>query len=868
MIFGIDRINEKRIALISESGRSFSYGQVRIAAAEVGRVLQGKSVVFCLCRNVPEAVIGYLGIMEQGSVPLLLGENPDRKQLKYLHEIYRPSYYWRSGEMNNPEEPSEDASVYGKEILRMGDYRLFATGLPSYETDGELALLLSSSGSTGSPKLIRLSRRNLESNAESIAQYLQLNESERPITSLPMQYTFGLSVINSHLTVGAAILMCEKSIVQKEFWDFFSAQEGTSLAGVPYTYEILKKIHFMDKDDLGNLRTLVQAGGHLPVELQEMFGKWCEQRGIKFFVMYGQTEATARMSYLPYEKLLSKIGSIGIAIPGGRFELRDEEGNVIEEPDRVGELVYYGPNVSLGYASCREDLNRPDDNRGVLHTGDMAMRDEDGYYKITGRLSRFVKIYGVRVGLDECENILKGLDLSGEFVCVGRDDNLIIYTNSKKNHEAADWLAKRLGLNERAFSCRYVETIPKTESGKKDYKMLNLRPAPYSLERQQKDRILTRELISLTKHHLLACPEYARMLRAMGTDLKQISDYRRLPFLPAGIFKETELISASGISADAKMPEGESAAAGKNTKASEGAGTEENAKTSESASAPGLKLLTSSGTTGQRRARIYLDGETRTAQQRVLSEIAADFLGPERRPMLIIDCPSTVKDTGEISAVAAGIKGFSIFGRERTFALKDDMSFDISAVREFAGKNKGEPKLIFGFTYIVWEYFIEPARKMFAGESLPFIDLSGSVLVHGGGWKKLEQLNISGEEFKEELSRLYNIEWIHDYYGMAEQAGSIFMECEEGHFHCSDYSGVLIRRPEDFSLCGVGEEGLIQVLSTLPKSYPGHSLLTEDVGVLLGEDNCPCGRMGAYFKVLGRMENAEIRGCSDTFEAD
>jgi hypothetical protein len=214
------------------------------------------------------------------------------------------------------------------------------------------------------------------------------------------------------------------------------------------------------------------------------------------------------------------------------------------------------------------------------------------------------------------------------------------------------------------------------------------------------------------------------------------------------------------------------------------------------------------------------------------------------------------------SARGAGILGFSIFGADRTYALKDDMSLDIDAVTSFAEKHRGKRKLLFGFTFMIWQHLIAELSKMGAK-----VDLSDSVMIHGGGWKKLVRENVSTEAFKDRLRELCGVSDVHDYYGMVEQTGSIYMECSEGHLHASNFSDIITRRYQDFSVCDFGETGIIQSLSALPGSYPGHSLLTEDEGIVLGEDDCPCGRKGKYFKVLGRLQNAEIRGCSDTYAA-
>lgn len=344
----------------------------------------------------------------------------------------------------------------------------------------------------------------------------------------------------------------------------------------------------------------------------------------------------------------------------------------------------------------------------------------------------------------------------------------------------------------------------------------------YRLEKAEKDRLLTEQLIKLCRHHADLCPEYARMLAAIGTDLEKIEHYSQIPPLPVGLFKRMRLSSLDSA---------------------------ENSK---------FKVLTSSGTSGQAVSQIVLDGETRTAQQRALAEIGSDFLGEERLPMLVIDCIATVKNRERFSARTAAIQGFSLFGTHRTFALENDMSLNMEIMEAFLEQYGSRPFLVFGFTYIIWEHLAMVCKRP--------LDMSNAILIHGGGWKKLADLQVSEQEFKERLKGQFGIVKVHDYYGMAEQAGSIFMECEEGNLHCSDYSGVIMRRAEDFSVCRPGEKGIIEVLSVLPKSYPGHALLTEDEGVLLGEDDCPCGRCGAYFKVIGRIPHAEIRGCSDTYE--
>lgn len=347
---------------------------------------------------------------------------------------------------------------------------------------------------------------------------------------------------------------------------------------------------------------------------------------------------------------------------------------------------------------------------------------------------------------------------------------------------------------------------------------------PYSLDKAAKTAALTEELKRLTKHHIDACPAYARMMRAVEPDLDKVQTYEDLPFLPVSLFKDLTLKSIP----DADV----------------------------------FKTMTSSGTTGQAVSKIYLDRQAAARQQKTLVRIVSDFTGAARLPMLIIDSPSVIKNRAMFSARGAGILGFSIFGADRTYALNDDMEIDFPAIEAFLDRHKGQKILLFGFTFMIWRHFYKELLK-----SDKKIDLSNGVMIHGGGWKKLISEAVSPAEFKQRLTDVCGLSDVHDYYGMVEQTGCIYMQCEHGHMHASVFSDVIMRNPRDFSVCPAGEKGIIQVVSVLPKSYPGHSLLTEDEGVLLGEDDCPCGRNGKYFQILGRLKNAEIRGCSDTYAA-
>ena len=351
--------------------------------------------------------------------------------------------------------------------------------------------------------------------------------------------------------------------------------------------------------------------------------------------------------------------------------------------------------------------------------------------------------------------------------------------------------------------------------------------SPYALEKEEKEKLLTKRLLELTKLHRENCPEYARILESIRFDAGNVKSYRELPFLPVRLFKELPLKS---------VPREDI-----------------------------IKTMTSSGTTGQAVSKIYLDKTTSSNQQKTMVKIVSEFTGSGRMPMIIIDCPSVVKNRAMFSARGAGILGFSMFGAKKIYALDDGMKLDVEGVKEFLEQYGDRKILLFGFTFMIWQHFYKELLRL--KEAGITFDLSNGVLIHGGGWKKLTSEAVSHDAFHELLRDACGLTDIHDYYGMVEQTGCIYMECECGHLHASIFSDVITRRPIDFSECDIGEDGIIQVVSTIPESYPGHSLLTEDEGTVLGIDDCPCGRKGKYFKINGRLKNAEIRGCSDTYAA-
>lgn len=449
-------------AVVCDDGKTFSYNELEQKGKALAEAVGGRCLVFNLCSNTFGSLLGYTAFLNNRIVPLMLDEHLDSELLDRFLAEYRPDYLWV------PEQKAPDfdgQTVYtddGYALVRRADEHAF----PLYD---ELALLLTTSGSTGSPKFVRQSYKNIAANTASIVEYLKLDSTERPITTLPMNYTYGLSILNTHLAVGATILMTRKTLMQREFWTFFTEQKATSFGGVPYTYEILDKLMFFRRK-LPDLRTMTQAGGKILPELHKKFAEYAEHEGKNFVVMYGQSEATARMAYLPPEKALEKCGAMGIAVPGGKFKLIDAEGKEILTPDTVGELKYEGDNVTLGYAQSGADLAKGDERNGVLVTGDMAKFDADGYFYIVGRKKRFLKIFGNRVNLDETERLIKGRFPDFDCACAGKDDAMKIFiTDATKTKEVQSFIAEKTHLNFSAFHVVYLEKIPKNDAGKTLY---------------------------------------------------------------------------------------------------------------------------------------------------------------------------------------------------------------------------------------------------------------------------------------------------------------------------------------------------------------------------------------------------------------
>ncbi len=467
MIFSIDdRDRRNRIALIDGAAdESWTYGKL---SDEVSRRRDSladaeKRLLFLFCRNDLASVSSYLAAMEAGHAVALLNDQVDGQLAANLISLYRPDWVLASLPVDQAEYESPGTAGFWRRRR-----------LDSAPLHHDLTLLLSTSGSTGSPKFVRLRRDNVEANAESIRQALTISDQDVPVAHLPIHYSYGLSVVNSHLLAGAAIVLTREGLVSQAFWEVIRRYRVDSFSGVPYIYQMLRRLG-LDKVDAPTLRVMTQAGGKLDTGNIAHFHERMIERQGGFFVMYGQTEATARISILPSIDLPRKLGSAGRAIPGGVIRVHDQNGDPVTDPDIEGELVYTGPNVMLGYATGREDLAKGDELGGCLFTGDRARLDAEGYVFILGRSKRDAKLFGLRINLDELEAFVKR---DGPAAVVASSDRVVVFCEfgTEATHgKIRAALAAKLKIHHSAFEFRRVDSLPTKETGKINYEELMAR---------------------------------------------------------------------------------------------------------------------------------------------------------------------------------------------------------------------------------------------------------------------------------------------------------------------------------------------------------------------------------------------------------
>ena len=436
MLLGLDHIDHQRIAIIDSEGGVVTYGDIVSRACTIRDEVKERTFSILPVENKAADALEVMAMLVSERVaPLIVNRKTDETLMAHLQNTY--------GKVGTAIHP-------------------------------QLSHLLPTSGSTGSPKLVRHCYDNIEAAGLNISMFFELKETDRPLMVLPLYYTMGLSMLFSHLRTGATVLLTGRNMTDPVFWKFLKEEKATSFTGVPYSFQILDMMRFY-RMDLPELELLTQGGGKMPMALNEKFVNYCEQQGKRWIATYGQSECTARMAYLPAKWAREKMGSIGIAVPNGELSLIDAQGNVITTPQTEGEMCYRGKNVTMGYATRAEDLLKGDERHGYIRTGDLAYYDENGCYYIVGRMGRFLKLYGMRVGLDECEQIIAS-DCQTESACVGTDEKMIVYiTDGSKVEAVKDALVRKTHIVATSFEIRVINEIPKSEAGKKLYSKLEIK---------------------------------------------------------------------------------------------------------------------------------------------------------------------------------------------------------------------------------------------------------------------------------------------------------------------------------------------------------------------------------------------------------
>ena len=441
-------------ALILENNKFITYNELLLSTKKISKKTEKeKKLIFLLGQNDLETITAYISFINSGHTVAFLDSKINKMLLKRLVSLYKPSYIFCANEKN------KKIHLYNS-ILDFKSYVLYKRKKNvEYILHKDLMLLMSTSGTTGSPKFVRQSYLNVNSNTKKIINYLNIKSKDTTITSLPISYVYGLSVINTHLQVGATVVVTNCSMVEKKFWELIKDYKVNNFSGVPYNYSIIEKIS--RKGLASSLKYTTQAGGKMNQVLLRKIINIYKKNKIKLIQMYGAAEATSRMSYLKWKYIEKKIGSIGKPIPGGSFHLIDNKG---KKTNKKGELVYQGKNVSMGYAEKLKDLSLPDSNKGILNTGDIAYVDSEGFYYIEGRKNRYVKVYGIRVNLSELESILSRIGIDA-IMREGEENKINIYfKNPLKIKEGIKYISKITSINLNVFVCRILSKKNLTNS--------------------------------------------------------------------------------------------------------------------------------------------------------------------------------------------------------------------------------------------------------------------------------------------------------------------------------------------------------------------------------------------------------------------
>jgi acyl-CoA synthetase (AMP-forming)/AMP-acid ligase II len=815
------------------------------------------------CSLTTSTALVYLGAMYAGLVAVLVEDREVRESAAKLLEVTgakavwtetkvraggndKSPVCWLQGELDHGElgQGELDQSELGREVRTMIP--------PADCVAGDLAALMATSGSTSAPRFVMVTHGNLIANTEAIIRSQGLASDDRAMLVLPLSYCFGASVLHTHLYQGGGVVLDRRFMFPDKVLQAIGEFSCTAFAGVPTVYNVILRRSNIRQVAMPGLRRFLQAGGALaPQRINEMRAAFPRT---KFYVMYGQTEATARISCMEPERWQEKSGSVGRPLDNLTVSIVDEGGNDLPA-GQIGELRVKGASVCSGY------LNDPDETRriysdGWLRTGDLARQDEEGYLWIEGRMGSFVKIKGIRVSLAEVEARVTAIP--GVYECA---------SHGVDHPEAGEALVLDVVPDERASireeeirrhlpdywvfdSIRMVTALPKTSSGKiwlsslpskaktcvrplEDKIEQLLSTSLYSVPPEESQAsllaILRKELDNACEQH----PGYKNYVERWPTDYRTAGKVADLPFLPVATLKANPPLCLVGADAI-------------------------------------TRIVTSSATTSQLPSRVVLDSKTARRTTKGIVAIVRDFIGPTRRPYLVVDAPGSMGGN-TLGARGAAIQGLQPFASETTYCLNLDaqgeLVLDRDKLKEFAerfaknNKDQQDPEvLVYGFTFVLWNHLVRPLLE----ENI-CLNLRKAWILHSGGWKRLEDQAVEKSEFNEQLAQVFgcSVDRVIDFYGMVEAVGVIYPDCCAGNKHAPAFSDVIVRNPLTLEPVAAGEDGIVQVCNVLPTSFPGNLLLTDDMAKVIAYDGCPCGRRGISFRFAGRIPEAENRGCGN-----
>jgi long-chain acyl-CoA synthetase len=820
----------------------------------------GKEIML-LSQNNVFFIISYLSIIKSGNVVIMLETRISEKDLEAVLNRCSLSGILVQSKFESKfdkfrHNSNLDEKIFTESILD-GLSAEPEEKITVESSDDDSALVIFTSGSTGEKKGVMLTHKNIRANTESIIEYLDLKESDRIEAVLPFFYCYGLSLLNTHLRVGASMVL-NRSIFLGSVINEIKQYECTGFSGVPSTYQILiARTNFLEQD-FPSIRYFTQAGGKLADKFIKSIAEAFPQK--LFYVMYGATEATSRLSFLPPLLVNEKIGSIGRGIPHVTLEVVDAAGQPVK-PGEIGEITAKGDNVMKGYYKDPEDTGRVLKN-GRFYTGDLATIDKDGFIYVKERANKMIKSAGYRIFPNEIEESINSLKGVLDCVVLGLPDDIMgeaVAAAVLAREPSEELKAEILSHCNRTFPSYkipkhilFFEEFPLNSSYKKDMSRIKemvsfkieqtdnsakenvenldylLGLEQYSLEDEKKNGILLK-IIKNGLRHARNNKYINNLFEKEDINIDNIDCLEDVPVLPVQMFKYFDLATCPKDSV--------------------------------------VRVLKSSGTTTNLPSRVPLNKNTMVNQAKALSAILSDYLGNKRKIFLVIDHEGINNPDREISARTAGVRGLSMHSRKIFYLLKEEngrLVLNMPVIKDVTDNFGNEDVYVFGFTHIIWSVFYEQIKER--GKDVKF-NFREAKIFHSGGWKRLEEEKVSKDAFSAEIGEIFGIDGknVYDFYGMAEQTGIIFIDCREGNKHVPNFSQVIVRDIQTLRPCDVNEVGLIEVMSILSDSYYCQALLTEDKGYIAGIDNCPCGRKGRYFRFKDRVEKAELRGCGNTF---